>query len=415
MEKEKSLLDGREEGDADRAYCHALAERAVARAALHLGCESMTGEAVDALAGVLLAYLERVGGALSTGTEASGRSSQHCHVLDAVRAVQVCTPPAGRLRQAAGEAVADDEQQHPAAHHHHHHQQQQQTWKDLAAFCFGPNWLARESVRRRMSIGAASPQIQEVGRGGKVGPSAAATAEEQLALTGWDAPFPVEVPPFPASRLTQWHEKLNPSLPKPETADKSEAAEEEEGEDPFSRAFGEWLGATLSQTDRKRKAEETENEEEEPAKKRVRLAAGTAAVVAAAEKEEEEKGEEEDEANEKPSPERRGRHPLYVPVFYPPFPATTEEGRRTVAAATEETATTTTDPTLKVRTALVQLGEQDPYAYWGQTTTGGVEEAVVVPGKVSTEKSATTIRPLDRASLSRISRILEGSMDVGVS
>ena len=50
--------------DNDMEYCAELSRKAVARAALHLGIESISGDTLNVLGDVLLSYLERVGHAL---------------------------------------------------------------------------------------------------------------------------------------------------------------------------------------------------------------------------------------------------------------------------------------------------------------------------------------------------------------
>jgi len=46
--------------DVDMEYCKEISRRAVARAALHLGVEEMSGDALCVLGDVLVSYLERV-------------------------------------------------------------------------------------------------------------------------------------------------------------------------------------------------------------------------------------------------------------------------------------------------------------------------------------------------------------------
>ena len=48
------------ERQADEEYCKEISQRAVARAALHLGVESMTSDTLHVLGDVLLSYMERV-------------------------------------------------------------------------------------------------------------------------------------------------------------------------------------------------------------------------------------------------------------------------------------------------------------------------------------------------------------------
>ena len=51
-------------------------------------------ETLDALASVLLSYLDQVSETLAMGVEASGQSGVHCNILDCLHAVEQCTVPA---------------------------------------------------------------------------------------------------------------------------------------------------------------------------------------------------------------------------------------------------------------------------------------------------------------------------------
>jgi hypothetical protein len=170
----------------DDVYCHLTARRAVARAALYLGTiDYMSVEALDTLAGVLCSYLSRIGQTLAACTEASGRSSSHVHVLDCLRAVELCTeaavqrvhfeglssgsPGSGGVSSAttdatnltgadasamedaaaaaggggsgaAGAAGGGDSSARRSSQHARIDPVDQTSWKGLAAFCFGPNW-----------------------------------------------------------------------------------------------------------------------------------------------------------------------------------------------------------------------------------------------------------------------------------
>jgi hypothetical protein len=82
----------------DEIYSFEIARRVVGRAALHLGMDSMTEQALDVMADVLLQYLTRTGQALSHLVESSRRTSAHVNVLDTFQACQLVTSPAvGRL------------------------------------------------------------------------------------------------------------------------------------------------------------------------------------------------------------------------------------------------------------------------------------------------------------------------------
>ena len=75
----------------DDVFCHLISCRAVARVVLHLAINAMLQEALDSLGGMLIAYLERMGKGLAYLVESSSRSSTHCHVVDALWAIELCT------------------------------------------------------------------------------------------------------------------------------------------------------------------------------------------------------------------------------------------------------------------------------------------------------------------------------------
>ena len=204
----------------DSVYCLELAKRSVARAALHLGVATVTQEVLDVLGDVLCSYLERLGSVLAHNVESSGRSSQHVHALDAIRAVELCTSPAvsrvhftshgesaaeeadaipGSAAAAAASASAmdiDEDKNNSKDSSHknmHHHDHPPGSWQGLAAFCFGPSW--QEHEQKEMEVA----ELQ--GAGGKVGPKSTFTNQQEESAKdvqeGWRAPFPDEVPHFP--------------------------------------------------------------------------------------------------------------------------------------------------------------------------------------------------------------------------
>jgi len=246
----------------DDAYCFLLARRAAARAALHLGIEDVSLEALDALGEILVAYLERFGRTLGCVVEASGRSSAHASAIDALKAAELCTTPAvqrvhistaaGGASAAGGSSVAGSTAVAADGTTEFQRRQQQElmssqnespqdlSWKGLAAFCFGPDWHREDPQLLRqqgkVSIGVAVSAGADGGgaedgnaegrvagpAGGKVGPSAAAASDpsagdsgdgmvggalavsggrggQPAAAGGWNAPFPDEVPIFPVT------------------------------------------------------------------------------------------------------------------------------------------------------------------------------------------------------------------------
>jgi hypothetical protein len=144
----------------DDAYCHMIARRSVVRAALYLGIESMSQEALDTVAGVLLEYLSRIGSTLAASVEASGRSSAHCNVMDALRVVELLTPPGNPVMAPvpsnALNATGDDGilgvthgSVNDNMYNLNSHPESFTSWKDLAVFCFGPDWIDRGTEMRR--------------------------------------------------------------------------------------------------------------------------------------------------------------------------------------------------------------------------------------------------------------------------
>jgi Bromodomain associated len=399
----------------DLLYAHGIARRAVARAALHLGIDCMTGETLDTLSACLLTYLERLGGAMAHTSEASGRTSAHCHVLDALAAVELCTPPAAiqtTVATAMGSPIETLEASTNGESHIEGASSGASSWKDLASFCFGPQW-------HQSSVGAAS----------------LVDALNGSSSAGWNAPYPEEVPHFPRvvtkSAVANPHPFPEPKLHRQDViidgATEPEVTALQDNEDIPDTAFQDaagWGGIRdekpVTQSGDKRPLENADDEDSKPAAKRVKLHDGTAAAT---------EGLDWAEA---------------LPTFYPPFPSKHMDDQRVVfaegTAAAKMDATTTPlhswtakatetaaereahPPTrLRVRTALlgsrtgVHRGGGDGPAdstrapsYWGAVSA----DRVVPAGRPAMDASAApSIVPIGRASGSRVSRILEGSME----
>lgn len=414
----------------DEVYCHLTARRAVARAALHLGVDSMTTEAVDVMASCLLEYLERLGACTAATAEAAGRTSAHCHVLDAMAAAEMCTSTAvAALHTTATAAALEESTTVDAVTTVHAGQKLQDlgaSWKDLAAFCFGPSWntdpaTENESLQRESGVSGGAG-------GGKVGPSVAMNSSTND--RGWNAPYPDEVPHFPLCS----HEVANPhpfaDEPAMHRLDTSVAAAnasiQAESQDTLAEfpdaAFqpSEWgsLKREAETTDggvngggevgEKRKA--LDNDKGERPSKKTKLLDGTAA-------------------------KRRPSLSSDLPVFYPPMPSHPESRLLVVESTAIDSAVanrmnapvdpssssfkqpTDDDPTRLVRSALVNSykgSSSISYSYWGSAWSAANDASLQVPAgrpAAADTNSSITIAPLSRASGSRVSRILEGSMD----
>lgn len=368
----------------DDVFCSLVARRAAARAALHLGIADMTAEALDVLGDVLLEYISRIGRTMSHTVEASGRSSAHANVLDALRAIELCTTNAVKhvhtpLREESNERKEMNDT----------------SWKGLAAFLFGPDWYMDDSSRE-------GNILAESAGGGKVGPSAKARA-------GWHAPYPEEIPLFPVVQ--------NPSLiANPHSLDR-EAALEQLHSIVIEKPDKDENDNELKDT----KVPEAESEEipdsaltvswgilqDEDSTKRKRTS------LAVEEMEEPKSKKSKSEPKTEATRETSADSALFLPSYYPPMPRA-ETNYRTIVVDSPPVESRgvhfKADPLL-VRSSLVQLDKHERPEYWGAIQTGPIVE----PGMSEKEEGGQVqpqIVPLGRASGSRVSRILEGSMEI---
>ena len=507
----------------DDVYCFLIARRAVARAALHLGVLTMSSEALDTLADVLIAYLERFGKRLADSVEQSGRSSAHCNALDALHTTELCSSPAIQRMHIGGSSTsavrgdssaggADSGQNDEATISPlvaSDDPTQDMTWKGLAAFCFGPDWSKPERKRNATSQsagtepGGGEAEEKEVAvvataAGGKVGPqtadasipsAAAASAGEvlgssdptgvasagtlsqhQLRKVGWNAPFPDELPLFPSFSIS-----LAPDLrvanPHPLSLDVTEKEQIDDtkpsSDNDLAKAnnhtgdgkngssvpdelftqqsvsWGSLQGQKRARQDadsmdidtpprKKRKQDNHDgtwvdddgrDDGKPAAKKSVRLAEPAASAAS--------------------NIDSDGDTALYVPNFFPFFPKDSETVGRTILDTIEtgidpskETKYSPTrlrakdedapksQPVVEVRSALINLGMRDSYwgSGWDRDDEEPIEQIAVPLGSTATSASESEkgknkssvkpqIQPLSGPSLSRVSRILEGSME----
>lgn len=517
----------------DEVYCHLMARRSVATAALRLGLERMSEEALDALAGVLLSYLERVGETLAMGVEASGRSSAHCNILDCLRAVEQCTVPAVQRVHMDVLLNADDnhDPNNPSIVTNSNNTNsgdssnstfrmdptETMSWKGLATFCFGPNWNKPMKDDEKADGTDVDPENgtreHPTGGGGKVGPSSLsadggpdsmmmAALGGMLGGQGWHAPFPDEIVAFPVTRQHDTanpvhaslirtadslhiHETYPPSTTEKSPSESKQAAEEDNDSFLPDVIFHRWgeignisslasdgKGASAG-TKRKRDEEEQPTQQESDVDSKMKANGGPPSKKSKAEPSSETKAAEDEEGavdhDEDGHDEEDECHPNYVPRHFPSFPRPSDlvgpmvaddgddedgetkkdqegsDGMDETKKPLHETAgaSSTTEfldeaefePTLKVRTALVRLGRP-----WGTIVdaNGDAENEFlatakkfqVASGPSSTGTAASgsndtaaeqqlqgahqlkpQIMPLGRASGSRVSRILEGSMD----
>jgi hypothetical protein len=404
--------------DSEVLYTHEISRRSVARAALHLGIDGMSQDSLDILADILQHFLSRIGKTISHLVEASGRPSSHANTLDALNAISLNTLSAksNPLLPVATLPVENDLEISSSS-------TTQASWQDLAIFLFGPKW---ESPCEHSAVGAA-------GRG-KLGPS----SQQNSSQEGWRAPLMEEIPNFPlaSQRVANPHrlsDHVAASLHLDGDDDNGINREDKQiqllDEIPDS-VFTEWGGLGIkpllnkrSMDNKHENANKEENKttpafsqdstaddkiesEDAPPKKRVKIML----------EESEEKSNNENQGSES------NNHP-YLASFMPDFPRSFRSARSVVEIKVPNKKKNTNTLATKVpengavgavRTSLVELGQKAYYwgSGWDATTTSTAAAPKVPIGMNSAPEAPTpVIAPLGRASHSRVSRILEGSMD----
>ena len=417
----------------DEVFCHETARRAVARAALHLGLDAMSVEACDSLAAVLIAYLERIGRAVATTVEASGRSSAHANILDALRAIEECTEPAVTAvftENASAVPQAPEITPDPDRFNH----AEQMSWKGLAAFCFGKQW--REPLEKTSPVAPRNRGRGGKGIGGEEGEDTAAGDEnvtaDEVAQSGWRAPYPEEVVPFPvaSAAVANPHNLPEDILALEQMPDTLFASN---GERKRSREEGDDRDGKEPPTKRsKMNVEAADTKSSAGEIKSVSDKTGDVdAVVEAAAK------ATREEVSKSASTFDEDKHrPWYFPKHWPSYPRK-EVGTQALVLEDDllggvgdeevdnilgelegrpgtKTSNAEVDPTRSVRSALVQMGwgtmrdtnDVDPYEL--RVAAGARLDAAAGGG------ARGQIVPLGKASNARVNKILEGSMESGM-
>jgi hypothetical protein len=394
----------------DQVYCFEIARRSVGRAALHLGIDSMSEASLDVMADVLLSYLNRVGRSLSHLVECSGRSSAHANILDAFRACEVVSAPVVQrlhLRDGSEQLFGAATPSTTNASFVNHNTAD---WKGLAAFLFGPKWLEEKEEEEE--------KLSDQPGGGKRGPSATAdNAADNQVKTGWNAPYLDEIPPFPqaSDNCANPHTlpahvglSLHREEPEPDEEDAEEELEKIPDDVFAATSWGDMMGGKRKsdQMDIDDDAAKSLNDPEtsSPPTKKVKFG-NDSKDKEMNENENEEDGAEQSDLNQ--------HH--HIPSFFPKPPVTkraSEEGGRTAVDVDKHTPKEVPQETdyQGVRSSLVQ---QSGY-YWGSgwdSAPSDNTDLAVPLGRTEGNDQSSTVIPLGRASGSRVSRILEGSMD----
>ena len=337
--------------DSEQVYIHELARRSVARAALHIGIDDISEEALDVLADVLMNHVERIGKCMSKLVESSGRTSAHTNILDAIEAIRMTTSPVVNQLHHKQQPDTDNPYQISTT----------VTWEQLASFCFGPTW-------------------NQTGRVAAAGGGKGVASE----TSGWVAPYIEEVLHFPTAsdRCANPH----PLGPHAGLSLHNHVVKEQVGLDLIPDGVflqKEWgvLGEkTISVT------KDNADASDGPAPKKAKT---------------------DKTVNESNTPKKS--KPSYIPRFFPPYPESYQHATRTIVE-TEDTIANNADDATAIRSSLVDLRGS---IYWGAIDTISVSPSVL-PGRKSakTEEMPTAIiNPLARASVNRVSKILEGSLD----
>mmetsp|Transcript_20594 Transcript_20594/g.50573 ORF Transcript_20594/g.50573 Transcript_20594/m.50573 type:complete len:415 (+) Transcript_20594:65-1309(+) len=405
----------------DSIYCFEIARRSVGRAALHLGIENMSETALDVMADVLLNYLHRMGRTLSHLAETNGRTSAHVNLLDALRTCEMEAAPAVQQMHLRDPNTDDSLYHKPNISSNSQNlttNANSRDWKGLACFLFGPKWLEEDEK-------PAEQVAQASAGGGKQFPKAA----ESNKARGWQAPYPDEIPHFPQASETcanphPLDAKQILSLHSGEADDgKLQTAGDEEAtlQGIPDDAFIESSWGSMASKKRKKLEDEDvvmadADKEQSPASKKTKLNEGNADAAKAEENAETEKKDEnepKEEETKETTEEEPDSHP-HVPSFYPQPPSFIGSGPEgsikvlDVDAIAEGSAPEDkVEYSHQVRSSLVQLG-----SYWGSGWDAEPNTKLAVPvGRVEAQPVSSSIVPLGRASGSRVSRILEGSLD----
>mmetsp|Transcript_17829 Transcript_17829/g.21315 ORF Transcript_17829/g.21315 Transcript_17829/m.21315 type:complete len:634 (+) Transcript_17829:153-2054(+) len=219
--------------DVDMEYCKEISRRAVARAALHLGVEEMSGDALCVLGDVLVSYLERIGKVMSATVEASSRSSAHCNVFDALHAVDACTPAAAYQLHLHKPLVEDDGTSIMRSTAPTNSKINGTSgglgspWEGLASFLFGDDWCdnTRSPPSLSLTVNNNNNSIQSNGcgvlpnDGNGINPNSIPT---QGTGGGWNVPHYDTIEPYPQrSRRTRQRRIFFHDLGKEEEACRS--------------------------------------------------------------------------------------------------------------------------------------------------------------------------------------------------
>ena len=444
-----------EKPTSDSQYQAILTQRSVARAALHLGIETLPSNTLTVLQDALTQYIERVGRVISNNVEHSGRSSHHVNVLDAIRGVEDCalvdvatyhklcqTIMQNSIEKAEEEGKEADVEKIQSITRS---MGSNGEWETLAQFLFGDNFF--EDADNDDEADEISSSARESGKfAGKAAREQASAKAANDSARGWNAPLDEydSLASFPIYRVgkravASQNTESGTSLYRPNEYGSVGKSLSNTGNGMAHSAFMNGYQAANNtskgasdldskpSTKRKREDDTQENDT-----KRSKTENGSASTKRNTKDSDDKKGDTAKDPNGKKVSFTNGEGSLsskseslpgYVPKFLPPFPPkhTYTKSSKPVIPAFH------TFDTQDVKSSLVQLGN----SYWGsipsdteyktketkkkegisiKVTTQPLDPSRV--GNTANKGLKEAVRPISRASNARVSKILEGSMDL---
>ena len=392
---------------ADNQYQTLLAQRSIARAALHLGIDTLPSNTLTVLQDALTHYLERVGRVIGNNVENGGRSSSHVNVLDAIRAVEDCSFIGG-VNLGNGNGLGHAGQYTSGS---------TGDWGDLARFLYGAEFDLDSAVN-------------EPARNGNM------ERDPKDDVGGWNAPLDDydSIPLFPVHVVG--HKSITQNILADDGNTKPSAEKEGTGTSKTGSKSDGRTTPTISTAsapptpnvtgDDKKSDKETAASKAKPTAKRKREDDSSEPSIKRSTTNGNDAADTKMNRNNEDASNNSTSLPPYIPNFLPPFPPkhTYKKSTRPVSAPVEAFQAE------YVRSSLVQLGQ----SYWGamapeEDTNGNGKrgedrnlsvKVKTAPVDVSGANGGLgprievkqAVKPVIRASKARVSRILEGSMDI---
>mmetsp|Transcript_8060 Transcript_8060/g.15181 ORF Transcript_8060/g.15181 Transcript_8060/m.15181 type:complete len:404 (+) Transcript_8060:98-1309(+) len=389
----------------DLEYQILLTQRSIARAALHLGIDTLSSHTLTILQDALTQYIERMGRVMGSHVENSGRSSHHVNVLDAIRAVEDCAlvvDPGRDMRGMIPHNMSEGGEQRDDV-------LDCGEWGDLVKFLYG-SLKALDDSKGGGPAPNKSGALQEDGKNlNNISTSGGGdSGKEDYTGMGWYAPLDDydSIPMFPVEIRTK---------------------DRHDNQDSSKRKRDDDIADDLFAPSKRMKNDPLQQQQPE---------ANVAKGQVSSSSETKDRHKMDLVSEKKIAEHTQQKLPSYIPNFLPPFPPKHTYTKSTVPKPIPMNQFNSQN----VRSSLVQLGR----SYWGalpvgkeyiqgdrdassSSSTRGVFVKVKTEpldvsavssnegmdaGVAGVEVKGGGVRPIVRASNTRFSKILEGSMDV---